>query len=130
MGEQCDGGDIQTCPWCASGDTLKLCSDGCGNVMVACSSCGCKGPSAPVTGDFEEADNIAIDRWSSRIPGQATVASSSLDRMSLSLALHRLMNESMDDQATIAVPYADLVHLMEAVIAKPDQVRPVRAQAR
>jgi hypothetical protein len=106
------------CPWCSDGTLLQLKGDGFGGVSLWCTQCGCKGPTVPISGEFAEADEAAIERWSMRMAGQArspTLPGEVIDRVIWSVEFEKLLTGgNLREDVGISVRVDDLRQLMRA----------------
>lgn len=103
------------CPWCGSGTPLALAGDGMGNVTLCCTVCGCKGPPMPISGDFAEADEAAIVRWSARKRHQPPINAEILARIERSVAVARFVHGEDYRSASISMRLDDLISVLSAV---------------
>ena len=107
------------CPWCGDGTQLLLRGDGIGGVSLWCTRCGCKGPTVPISGDFGDADEAAIDHWSSRAARKAAVDTALLSRVQSAIAVATLLNGGhVTESLEVPVKFSDLANILSAAGAK------------
>lgn len=108
------------CPWCSDGTLLQLKGDGIGGMSLWCTQCGCKGPTVPISDDFEAADEAAISRWSTRQVGEVAaprprIAEDTIGRVRRTIELQVLLNGGpLPDDAGIPIRAGDIRQLMRA----------------
>lgn len=102
------------CPWCGSGTALAPRGDGLGNMVLTCTTCGCKGPPMPITGEFEAADRAAVARWSIRPAAQARLGPDAIERIRRSFAVQSLLYGADRPETSVPVQMGDLAQLLQA----------------
>lgn len=105
-----------SCPWCGSGTELAIEGDGLGNLRLACTACGCKGPPAPIADDFAAADIAAITRWSTRPAVARPVSRDVLERIRLSIGFETSVAGPAAARVHVPIKLADLNQLLEAAL--------------
>jgi hypothetical protein len=103
---------IAGCPWCGNGTALSVQGDGVGGVSLACTECGCKGPTTSIGTDFEEADATALKLWSTR----SAIEQEVLKSVSSSVAMALLMEGGgkLGPSSHVSIKYSDLTRIMQA----------------
>ena len=105
---------VSACPWCGSGTPLTFVGDGMGSIALTCTACGCKGPPMPIEGDFKDADERALSRWSHRARAARRTEPDTLQRIERAIAVQRILHEELHPEACVPIRLSDLQKLMHA----------------
>ena len=83
---------LEPCPFCGEEKQLKVKKDYITIRTVECLRCGCEGPIAHYT-DKAITNDIAIDLWNKRTPGDEAVKKFAEDWLELSGKIEKLKTE-------------------------------------